>query len=132
MPRSITRLNRSVLNKGMVRLTGHGPLVEIQHVGRRSGRVYRTPLMAFRRGDVVTIALTYGRHVDWLANVRAAKGCRMRMGHRQLTLGAPSSLTREVGLSRMPLLPRMLLPILRCEDYVELPLIADVPFTGWS
>lgn len=53
-----------------VHLVGHGSLAEVEHVGRRSGRTYRNPVNAFRDGDHVTFALTYGRRVDWLRNVR--------------------------------------------------------------
>ena len=132
MPRAITKFNRSVLNKGMVRLTGHGPLVEIEHVGRHSGRTYRTPMMAFRKDETVTIALTYGPEVDWLANISAAGGCRMHLGDHLLTLGAPVRLGADEGLARMPLPARALLPILGCDDYIELAVLAEESFTGWE
>ncbi|WP_218962475.1 hypothetical protein, partial [Erwinia amylovora] len=57
-PRAVTQLNKKYLNRALVRLAGHGWFVELEHVGRRSGRTFRVPIMAFDRGDVVTVALT--------------------------------------------------------------------------
>jgi deazaflavin-dependent oxidoreductase (nitroreductase family) len=97
MARGITRINKRFINPVMLRLAGIGPMVDLEHVGRRTGTVRHTPLMAFRQGDVVTIALTYGPDVQWLANVRHSGGCRMRMGGEVLKLGAPRLWTRPRG-----------------------------------
>lgn len=114
-------------NKVLVHLTGHGPFVELEHVGRRSGRVYRVPLNAFRTGDTVTFALTYGPRVDWLRNVRAAGGCRLRMGHEVLTLGAPVDLTTAAGMARMPAPARLVLRLAAVGQFVEMPVLGSVP-----
>ena len=59
--------------------TGYGSL---EHVGRRSGRSYRTPLTVFTTDDGVAILLTYGPERDWLKNITAAGGGRLRRhGH---------------------------------------------------
>jgi hypothetical protein len=86
IPHAVGRFNKVVTNKVFVHLAGHGPFIELEHVGRHSGRVYRVPLNAFRTGDTVTFALTYGPRVDWLRNVRAVGGCRARIGREILTL----------------------------------------------
>lgn len=41
----------------------------VRHTGRRSGRVYETPVTAVRHGDCFLIALPYGERTDWLRNV---------------------------------------------------------------
>lgn len=122
LPLRLTRGVRRVANPVMMRLAGHGSLVVLEHVGRRTGTVRRTPLMAFRHGGTVTVALTYGPDVEWLRNVRAAGACRMLMSGRVLRLGPPRSLDPAVALARIPQPQRALLrwPV-RCRDYVELP-----------
>ena len=50
------------------------PWAVILHRGRRSGRLYRTPLFAFRRDGTLVIALLYGEESDWLGNLRAGGG----------------------------------------------------------
>lgn len=131
IPHAVTQLNKKYVNRVLVHLAGHGWFVELEHVGRRSGRTFRVPIMAFDGGEVVTIALTYGPGVDWLANLRAAGGGRMHLRDELLVLGAPSSLSEAQGRARMPQPPRALLPLLGCHDYVEIPILSRRPFTGW-
>ncbi|GAA2740224.1 hypothetical protein GCM10009868_01600 [Terrabacter aerolatus] len=131
IPRAVTRLNKRYVNKALVHLAGHGWFVELEHVGRRSGRTFRTPMMAFDNKDAVTVALTYGRGVDWLANLRAAGGGRMHLGDELLVLGAPADLPEVRGRARVPQPPRALLPVLGCHDYVEMPVLSREDFAGW-
>ncbi|MDN5797700.1 MAG: nitroreductase/quinone reductase family protein [Intrasporangium sp.] len=132
IPKGVTRFNKNVLNRFTRHLVGHGPFVEIEHVGRRSGKVFRTVIFAFRDADRVTIALTYGSEVDWLKNVRAAGRCRMHLGPRLLTLGPPTAISTAEGVARMPHGPRELLPVLRSDDFVELPVLVEKTFRGWD
>lgn len=122
MPQRLAQFNKRVTNRVLRHLVGIGPFAELEHLGRRSGTPFRVVLMAFRRDDVVTIALTYGPDVDWLKNLRAAGGGRLRLGRDLLILGAPRPLTTADGMSRMPWLPRHILPLAGCEDFVELPI----------
>ena len=126
IPHAVGRFNKVVTNKVFVHLAGHGPFIELEHVGRRSGRVYRVPLNAFRTGDIVTFALTYGPRVDWLRNVRAAGGCRVRIGREIVTLGAPVDLSTDVGMARMPAPTRVVLRLTRVEGVVEMPVLSAV------
>jgi len=126
LPHVVGTFNKAVTNKVLVHLAGHGPFVELEHVGRRSGRVYRVPLNAFRTGDTVTFALTYGPNTDWLRNVRSAGGCRVRMGHEVLTLGAPVELPTGTGMSRMPAPARIVLRLTKVDHFVELPVLSAV------
>src|SRR5262245_4177529 len=78
----------------------------LSHVGRRSGRAYRTPINVFRRGDHYLFALTYGSDVDWVKNVVAAGGCSMRSRGRDVRLVEPEVIhDPELGLMPRPLGP---------------------------
>ena len=123
-------MNRAVLNPVMGLLAGKGPFVVIEHVGRSSGRTYRTPLMAFRHGERVTIALTYGADVAWLKNIRAAKRCRMLIGGEVLRLGAPVDVPAAIGRHRVGQPARSILRVIRCEDFIELPVLGSSPAAG--
>ncbi len=71
------------------------PWTVILHRGRRSGRRYRTPVLAFRREQTLIVALLYGDESDWLRNLRAGGGQVVRAG-RTFSVGAPRVLdTRE-------------------------------------
>jgi hypothetical protein len=45
------------------------PVTIVAHRGRRSGRRYRTPVIAFRLDDGCAISLPYGADRDWARNV---------------------------------------------------------------
>jgi deazaflavin-dependent oxidoreductase (nitroreductase family) len=126
LPHALVAFNRRYLNPMTLKLAGTGPFVDLEHVGRASGTVRHTPLMAFRDGERVTVALTYGSRVQWLRNVEAAGRCRMTIGHTVLELGAPQRIPGAVALPRIPQPQRSLLrwPI-RCSEFIELPVLAE-------
>jgi deazaflavin-dependent oxidoreductase (nitroreductase family) len=70
------------------------PWAVILHRGRRSGSGYRTPVLAFRRGDTVVIALLYGEESDWLRNLAAGPGSIVRAG-RTFAVGPPRVVATE-------------------------------------
>ena len=79
----------------------------LTHVGRRSGKVYRTPLNVFRRGDRVVFALTYGSDAEWVRNVLAAGACDIRTMRRDLHLVDPRVVV-DPELRDLPWLPRVI------------------------
>jgi deazaflavin-dependent oxidoreductase (nitroreductase family) len=111
LPRSLGRFNVRVTNRIL------GPLVTrlpwfgwLEHVGRRTGRAYRTPIMVFRRGDVGIIALTYGPDTDWARNVEVAGGgALVQRGGRRSWLAEP----RIVHDPTRALVPAFVRPVLR-------------------
>ena len=72
----MARFNRQVLNHLTRPLARHLPgFGIIIHRGRRSGRIYETPVNVFRRSDGYVVALTYGAGADWVRNVLTAGVC---------------------------------------------------------
>jgi deazaflavin-dependent oxidoreductase (nitroreductase family) len=65
------------------------PWVVILHRGRRSGRQYRTPVMAFKLDRTFVIALLYGEESQWLRNLRAAGGGYVIRGGRTFKVAEP-------------------------------------------
>ena len=75
LPRVLARFNRHVTNPIQRRWAGVIPLHGIiEHVGRRSGRRYRTPVLTFRTESGFAFLIGYGLQSDWLGNVLAAGG----------------------------------------------------------
>jgi deazaflavin-dependent oxidoreductase (nitroreductase family) len=73
LPRWLARFNRRVTNRLAAAVAGKGrPFSTVVHVGRVSGKTYRTPVTVFADGDRYRIALTYGPGADWVQNVLAA------------------------------------------------------------
>ena len=78
LPQWLARFNRRVTNP-IQRLWAGWTLSMgiLEHVGRKSGKRYRTPLTVFPTRDGVAILLTYGPDRDWLRNITAAGGGRL-------------------------------------------------------
>lgn len=71
---ALRRFNRRWLNPVMLRFAGgpHWYAARLEHVGRRSGRMYETPVVAKPVPGGFAVPLPYGEDVDWLRNVKAA------------------------------------------------------------
>ena len=71
---TLRRMNRSVTNPRVMRTAGDvGTQTSvIEHVGRRSGQTYETPVDIIETATRLLIALPYGARTDWLRNVLAA------------------------------------------------------------
>jgi deazaflavin-dependent oxidoreductase (nitroreductase family) len=70
-----------ILNPVVGTLAGrrHVPMARLHHIGRRTGRSYRTTVGARVRGDVILIPLTFGNQSDWARNVYAAGQCSVHV-----------------------------------------------------
>jgi deazaflavin-dependent oxidoreductase (nitroreductase family) len=97
-------------------LPGFGILT---HVGRKSGRVYRTPVNVFRAPEGFLIALTYGRESEWVKNVLAAGGCELETRGVKYQLSAPT-VVHDPTRQRFPLFVRILLRIIGANDFMQL------------
>jgi len=66
------------------------PIVGVlHHRGRRSGRIYATPLGMRRLGDTVVMPLTFSESAAWYRNLRAAGTCEVTYLGRRYTLADP-------------------------------------------
>ncbi len=91
--RLVMRPMTKVLNPLIVKLAGRPHFrmaAQIQHVGRRSGRTYTTPVSARRTDDMVVIALTFGNQSD-----RPGRSCGPRSASWNAPVSACSALSRS-------------------------------------
>jgi deazaflavin-dependent oxidoreductase (nitroreductase family) len=87
----------------------HGPFALVRHVGRRSGRVYETPVILARVPGGFVAELTYGPDVDWYKNIVAAGGCTVLHHGTEYPIDAISPLSPERGLAAYPNPARLVL-----------------------
>ena len=78
---------------------GKGPYSVITHKGRRTGRIYKTPVLATFVDDFIFIPLSYGDHVDWLRNVLAYDSCKILWKSKEITAIDPEVI--EAGQDEM-------------------------------
>src|SRR5437660_469105 len=118
--RSLAAFNIAVTNRITCRFAARLPgFAIITHVGRKSGRVYRTPVNVFRAPNRFLVALTYGRESEWVKNVLAAGGCELKTRGRYYQLTAPS-IVHDPTRRSFPFFVRIILGIVGANDFMEL------------
>ena len=121
LPQSLARFNRHVTNPVQQLWAGWAPGMGIlEHVGRRSGAAYRTPLTVFRTDEGVAILLTYGPDRDWLKNLTAAGGGRLRRYGTTFSVTDPQVVSKAQAAQHVTGLARFVFPRLPFGDAVLL------------
>jgi deazaflavin-dependent oxidoreductase (nitroreductase family) len=75
----LRRFNRNVFNRVTKLFAGRFFYALVVHQGRVSGKAYATPVVAAQKDGLIFIPLPYGSDTDWLLNVQAAGGCKVKM-----------------------------------------------------
>jgi deazaflavin-dependent oxidoreductase (nitroreductase family) len=78
----------------------------IEHRGRKSGKSYKTIITAYRKGNVLAIALAHGK-TDWVKNVLAAGQADVRFARRPVHITNPRILPAGYDGPDAEGLPRM-------------------------
>ena len=71
----------------------------VEHRGRSSGRVYRTPVAVARTADGFMIPIPFGEGTQWVKNVLAAGGCRLRCVGKEIDLVGPVEVGGAEGMA---------------------------------
>ncbi|QQG96047.1 nitroreductase family deazaflavin-dependent oxidoreductase [Mycobacteroides chelonae] len=72
-PRWLAHFNKRVTNRIQGKWAGTvPPYGVILHRGRKSGTIYRTPVVLLRARTGFAVMAGYGRHSDWIKNLEAA------------------------------------------------------------
>ena len=118
----LARFNRRLFNPVVRTFAGRrrSPVAVVVHRGRRSGRRYRTPALAFRVDDGYVIVLFYGADRDWIRNVLAAGSCTLQQGGRRVELTNPRTLDVSEGMALVPAVMRPALRLLRVTRVLRL------------
>lgn len=123
--RFIRPFTTNVFNRLSVHFAGWAPgFAILTHVGRTSGKTYRTPINVFRRGEHYVFALTYGSDVQWLKNIFAAGACSMRTRGRDVHLVEPELIV-DPKLRLMPWPVRVMGRFMRVTELLRMRADAD-------
>jgi deazaflavin-dependent oxidoreductase (nitroreductase family) len=89
---AVRRINRSVTNPRVMRTAGTAGETTsvIQHVGRKSGRAYQTPVDVVPTKNGFLVALPYGTRADWLRNVLAAGSATVTSNGERIDVDRPT------------------------------------------
>jgi deazaflavin-dependent oxidoreductase (nitroreductase family) len=118
----IRRFNRTMLNPLMLRIADrfHGtyPAV-VHHVGRQTGRSYRTPVVAQPVDGGFVIPLPYGTETDWCRNVRAAGQFTIERAGQSFEVGNPDVIAPTEALPLVPEKARRAWQRFRIQDFLR-------------
>jgi deazaflavin-dependent oxidoreductase (nitroreductase family) len=121
VPQWVARFNKYVTNPVQRlwagRLPGFGIL---EHVGRTSGKAYRTPLNVFPTDDGVAVLLTYGPDRDWLKNITAAGSAELQHIGKTITLTSPRVMPKAEAAGHVTGFWRVIFPRLPFDSAVLL------------
>jgi deazaflavin-dependent oxidoreductase (nitroreductase family) len=97
--RAWLQLLKHTLNRATVppAQAGIGPFALVVHVGRKTGRTHRTPLLLARVDGGFVAELTYGPDVAWYRNVIAAGRCVVIDRGRAVSIDRISVISAEQG-----------------------------------
>lgn len=90
IPRGVAVFNKYVNNR-VQRLWAWAlpPWAILRHTGRKSGAVYRTPIVGFVGADGFAVPLLYGEKSEWARNLLAADGGIIERKGRKYELQSP-------------------------------------------
>lgn len=121
LPQWLARFNRHVTNPVQRLWAGWLPGFGIlEHVGRKSGKPYRTPLNVFPTVDGVAVLLTYGPNRDWLKNISAAGDAELRYLGKTIRLIEPRVMSKAEAATQVTGVWRAIFPRLPFESAVLL------------
>ncbi|HET8615170.1 MAG TPA: hypothetical protein VFL94_06565 [Actinomycetales bacterium] len=112
-----------LLNHTLNRLTtrvaksGRGPFSLVRHVGRRSGRVYETPIVVAAVPEGFVAELTYAVDVNWYRNIVAAGGCDLLVRGVAHRVVAVEPYPADAGLRAFGYPARLVLTLLHRKEF---------------
>ncbi|MGW1738878.1 nitroreductase family deazaflavin-dependent oxidoreductase [Nocardia sp. NPDC001965] len=106
-PKWMDRLGARFLDPLMRRLAPSLPgFAVVEHVGRRTGRQYATPVSIYGKDRLLAVVLLHGE-TDWVRNVVAAGHARVRHRGDTLTVRDPRIVGPREATAEVPRLARL-------------------------
>lgn len=121
MPKWWGQVNKRVFNP---RALAGGKWPVLTHVGRVSGTTHRTPLDAHPVDGGYLFILVYGSRADWVQNVLAAKGARLRVGGKEMELAAPRLVGQDEAFRALPADVARPPKLFRITEFLRMDLVA--------
>jgi deazaflavin-dependent oxidoreductase (nitroreductase family) len=105
------------------------PIVGVlRHRGRRTGRVFLTPLGMRPMGEAFVFPLTFGDDAAWYQNIKSAGWCAVTYRGREVELIEPEVVDFAVAAPAFPRYERLQFRLVGINRYLRM----RVAPTGWS
>lgn len=90
------------------------------HRGRRSGKRFETPVMAWSTEGGLLVPLSWGTESDWYRNLMAAQDCEIQLRGQWFRCGGPALLPRDEARSYFSPATRTLASLFPVKQFVLL------------
>ncbi len=119
---AVRRFNKAVSNPKQMETAGTPGVYAsiIEHVGRRSGTTYRTPVGTQAVADGFLITLPYGTRADWVQNVLAAGRAVITAEGETVAVDRPEILTAAEVADQLPPSEQRLLKLFNVEQFLRI------------
>jgi deazaflavin-dependent oxidoreductase (nitroreductase family) len=126
-PNGMRYVAKHTVNRLAVRNAGSAksPFALLLHVGRHSGKAFKTPIMVVALDADFVIALTYGPKVDWYRNIQANGQGTLIWHGKTYRIESIEPLERSVGLSVYPPHERLILRLVNIREFVRVKVSAS-------
>ena len=121
--RAVIRLLARFLNPLTLLVAGRRwmPIVGVlHHRGRRSGRMYATPLGMRPHGETFVMPLTFGESAAWYRNLKAAGSGRVTYRARDYTLAEPEIIDYSAAAAAFPRYELLQFRLLGIDRYLRM------------
>lgn len=78
----------------------------LRHVGRKSGKIFETPVVSWSTSGGIVVPVTWGTTCDWYRNIMAAEACEVQIRGRWYYCTRPMLIKRAEMLSYLSPLTR--------------------------
>ena len=119
IPMWVAQINKRVLNPLELR---RGVRPVLTHVGRSSGKTYRTPLDAHPVDGGYIIIVMYGPDSDWVQNVLAAGAAALEIDGDAFELMSPRLVSKEDAWQLLSTTTKASPDYLRVTEYLQMDL----------
>jgi deazaflavin-dependent oxidoreductase (nitroreductase family) len=129
--RRVIRALARLINPLILRVAGRRwmPVVGIlRHRGRKSGRLYATPLGMRPLGDTFVMPRTFGENAAWYLNVRASGWCEVTYKGHDYTLVAPEVIDYATAAPAFPRYELLQFRLIGINEYLRMRQAS----AGWS
>lgn len=101
---AILTFNKYVTNPLLMHIAGktNTSFAVISHIGRSSGKQYKTPIIVRKVDEGFVAALTYGPTVNWYQNIIKAQHCSILWHKKNYDINKVATITSEKGLAAFP------------------------------
>jgi len=117
MPLFWGKINKRVFNP---RALTNGRWKILNHVGRSSGRLYRTPLDAYQVDDTYVFILVYGSRSDWVQNIMAEGTANLEAHGEMVDLVSPRLIPYDEAWSLLDGIAKRPPGFLRVDEFLQM------------